>query len=61
MKIIATISDAVHCVHVGGEVERVSFIIEVDDTILPEKVRAYIQAKQPYEAMSLSLLQEPNP
>ena len=49
MKLIFTVTEATHYVHVGGEIERVSDSIEIPDELLPDIVKEYFKDKQKAE------------
>lgn len=61
MKIIATVSDAASLIHVGGDIERKSCVIEIPDEQLPKLLADYFKWRNdPKGCMSLSfsLLEE---
>lgn len=65
MKLVFTVSDAIHAAHVGGEVERKSAILEIDHLALPALVRDYLteianeSSKKPcFLSMSISVLHD---
>ena len=65
MKLIATICDGGHVVHVGGELERTSYEIEIPDDKLPLALIDYVKQKQAeekgtwcYKSVAFSILME---
>ena len=58
MKLVVTVSDAVHVANVGGELDRVSAIIDLGDNI-PPILKEYMQKPKPcYLSVSFSILDE---
>lgn len=66
MKIVFTIADAIHFVHAGGEVEKISSIVDIDPSSLPDEVKSYLEEKirekrkgmNCYKSLSISILHE---
>ena len=60
LKIVATIADYGALMHLGADVERTSFIINVPTQNIPEEIKRYLgKSKTPsYSTLSFSLLKE---
>ena len=61
MKLVATISDFGAAANIGGDVERTSFVIEVDPRVISRRVKDHINNKNncsKWATLSFSLLDE---
>lgn len=60
LKIVATISDYGAAMHIGGDVERVSHIIDIPTSIIPEAIKEFLKenGRPSHATLSFSLLKE---
>ena len=60
IKIIATITDYGAAMNIGGDVERISHIINVPTQNIPERLKMWLEEKalRKHSTISLSLLRE---
>lgn len=66
MKIAFTVTDAAQSIHVGGDVERITSVIEISDEILPDIVRRHFanqawakeaKGRHCYSTLTITLVQ----
>lgn len=67
MKIVATITCTAHAAHVGGDVERISGVIDIPNNLLPRCVKDHLRdreraEKEPrrflYETIAFSIMED---
>lgn len=60
MKLAFTVADANHQIHVGGETERTTAIVEIPEELLPEIVKKYLEERMKpgycYHSLSISVV-----
>jgi len=64
MKICFTLNDASGAAHIGMDLERRSYVVEIDDKELPPEVRSYFDGSMKsstYYGMSLSVVHDFEP
>lgn len=59
MKVIFTLHNYAAAVHIGGGVESESFTLDIDNSLLPLRIKQFME-KGEYETLSLSFEKTPN-
>ena len=67
MKLAFTVSNGIHYINVGGEVERVTYLMDIPDESLPPYIRDFLAERNSpdettrrqrwYESMSISIVE----
>ena len=60
MKLVVTFAFGADAVYVGGDVCRVSYIMEIPDKYVPDRLKDYLKNRERYQytTVSFSLLEE---
>lgn len=60
MKLVVTFAFGADAVYIGGDVHRVSYIMEIPDKCVPDRLKDYLENREKYQYTTVlfSLLEE---